>query len=120
MEKKTLFQVFSEFHLVMKPHLVWETQRYWKKKSIEHSQVKKKKNQQAQSPVKNKNGNVSSGNDDTSGEKLVEHFKETLNRPAPSVPPDTPLPTKASGHQHQLSNQDRNHNSKKTGRKFSL
>ena len=43
-------------------------------------------------PVKDKNGNAISGEEDQRT-RWAEHFKEMLNRPAPSVPPDIPPPT---------------------------
>ena len=43
-------------------------------------------------PVKDKNGNTISGEEEQRA-RWAEHFMETLNRPAPSVPPDIPPPT---------------------------
>ena len=52
----------------------------------------KKKNSNPSRPVKNKNGNTISGEEEQRA-RWTEHFTETLNRPAPSVPPDIPPPT---------------------------
>ena len=43
-------------------------------------------------PVKDKNNNTIS-DEDGQRARWAEHFKETLNRPPPIVPPDIPLPT---------------------------
>ena len=51
------------------------------------------KNSNPSRPVKDKNGNAISTEEDQRA-RWTEHFKETLNRPAPPAPPDIPPPTK--------------------------
>ena len=55
-----------------------------------------KKNSYPSRPVKDKNGNLLSSEGDISA-RLAEHFKDTLNRPAPQTPPTIPPPTKLLG-----------------------
>ena len=50
------------------------------------------KNNQPSRPVKDKNGNAITSEDEQRA-RWAEHFKETLNRPAPPVPPIIPPPT---------------------------
>ena len=50
------------------------------------------KNSQPSRPVKDKNGNAITSEEEQRA-RWAEHFKETLNRPAPSVPPTIPPPT---------------------------
>ena len=50
------------------------------------------KNNNPSRPVKDKNGNIIPGKEEQRA-RWVEHFKETLNRPAPPTPPDIPTPT---------------------------
>ena len=50
------------------------------------------KNSNPSRPVKDKNGNLISSEEDQRA-RWAEHFKETLNRPAPQTPPTIPPPT---------------------------
>ena len=54
------------------------------------------KNSDPSCPVKDKNGNLLSSKGDQRA-RWAEHFKETLNRPAPQTPPAIPPPTKLLG-----------------------
>jgi len=54
------------------------------------------KNNKPSCPVKDKNGNTIPGEEDQRA-RWAEHFKETLNRPAPPMPPDIPPPTEILG-----------------------
>ena len=51
------------------------------------------KNNNPSRPVKDKDGNIILG-EEQQRTRWAEHFKETLNRPAPPAPPDIPPPTK--------------------------
>jgi len=50
------------------------------------------KNSNPSRPVKDRNGNTVSGEEDQR-KRWAEHFKEILNRPPPVAPPDVPPPT---------------------------
>ena len=50
------------------------------------------KNNDPSRPVKDKDGNTIPGEEEQRA-RWAEHFKETLNRPAPLAPPDIPSPT---------------------------
>ena len=50
------------------------------------------KNNNPSRPVKDKDGNTIPGEEEQRA-RWAEHFKETLNRPAPPAPPDIPPPT---------------------------
>ena len=50
------------------------------------------KNNNPSRPVKDKDGNTIPGEEEQRA-RWAEHFKETLNRPAPLAPPDIPPPT---------------------------
>ena len=50
------------------------------------------KNNNPSRPAKDKNGNTIPGEEEQRA-RWAEHFKETLNRPAPPAPPDIPPPT---------------------------
>ena len=47
------------------------------------------KNSNPSRPVKDEKGNIQSG-EEAQRARWAEHFKETLNRPAPPAPPDIP------------------------------
>ena len=54
------------------------------------------KNSNPSCPVKDKNGNLLSSEEDQRA-RWAEHFKETLNRPARQTPPTIPTPTELLG-----------------------
>ena len=54
------------------------------------------KNSNPSRPVKDKNKNLLSSEGDQRA-RWAEHFKETLNRPAPQTPPTIPPPTELLG-----------------------
>ena len=66
------------------------------KKLYDITRTLPRKNSNPSCPVKDKNGNLLSSEGDQRA-RWAEHFKETLNRPAPQTPPTIPPPTELLG-----------------------
>ena len=66
------------------------------KKLYDITRILSGKNSNPSRPVKDKNGNLFSSEGDQR-DRCADHFKETLNRPAPQTPPTIPPPTELLG-----------------------
>ena len=62
------------------------------KRLYEISRILSEKSSNPSRPVKDENGNILSGEEEQRA-RWAEHFKETLNRPAPPAPPEIPPPS---------------------------
>ena len=71
-------------------------QRNMKKKLYDNTRLLSGKNRNPSRPVKDKNGNLLSSEGDQRA-RWAEHFKRTLNRPAPQTASTIPPPTEHLG-----------------------